>query len=78
MANMLKPCENPDIALAKKSKNKGVLFVLFGVKWLFEFVNFTGDKEFQKYRAALTIGIKVNDYFKVNTSRTKYNSTKGF
>jgi hypothetical protein len=25
MANMLKPCENPDIALAKKSKNKGVL-----------------------------------------------------
>ena len=51
---MLNPCENPDIALAKNSKNNGVLFVLLGVEMLLELVNFTGDKEFQKYSQALT------------------------
>jgi hypothetical protein len=49
IANMLNPCENPDIALAKKSKNKGVLFVLFGFEMLLEFINFTDYKVFQKY-----------------------------
>jgi len=51
---MLNPCENPDIALAKKSKNKGVLFVLIGAEMLLKFVNFTDNKEFQKYSQALT------------------------